>query len=198
MCRFIETIQLKNGNFLNLHYHQERMNRTISRFFGSDVTFDLRTFLTQNDFPLTGKYRCTLIYTKSERFLKIIEYKPKEIKFLRLRTDNDINYSWKFANRDELNRHLKEIPENEEIIIIKNGFVTDASYANLVFYDGKDWYTPSSPLLHGTKRRKLLDEGKIKEKQIRSHELKKFIKCSLINAMLDIGEKEVPVSRIIS
>lgn len=90
------------------------------------------------------------------------------------------------------------MPVDEELIIVKNGIITDTSYANLVFYNGKEWHTPSRPLLQGTKRQKLIDEGKIKEREIRVHDLKKFTKCSLINAMLDIGEIELPVNKIIS
>ncbi len=198
MCRFIETIQLKDGNFLNLQYHQERINRTFSKFFDRNDSFDLQAFLHEHNYPLTGKHRCTVTYTKNERHLKIIEYKPKEIKRLRLKHGDDIDYSWKYADRTELNNLLNELPGDEELIIIKNGFITDTSYANLVFYDGKNWYTPSRPLLQGTRRKKLMDEGKIKEREIHIRDLKKFTKCSLINAMLDIGEIELPINRIFS
>lgn len=198
MCRFIETIQLKDGCFLNLPYHQERMNRTFIRFFDNSYSFDLQIFLHKQECPLEGRHRCTLTYSKHERQLKIIEYKPKNIKRLRLKNCDDIDYSWKYADRTELNNMLKDIPVDEELIIIKNDLITDTSYANLVFYDGKDWFTPSRPLLQGTKREKLIEEGKIKEREIRVHDLKRFTKCSLINAMLDIGEIELPINRIFS
>lgn len=51
MCRFIETIQLKDGSFLNLQYHQERMDRTFIRYFDRSESFDLQTFLHEHNYP---------------------------------------------------------------------------------------------------------------------------------------------------
>jgi 4-amino-4-deoxychorismate lyase len=44
----------------------------------------------------------------------------------------------------------------DDIIIVRNGFVTDASYANLIFRKGDEWFTPATFLLAGTMRAFLL------------------------------------------
>lgn len=191
MSRFIETIQLKDGEFLNLDYHQWRVNRTFRTFFPAEKAFTLEDLLSDRDFPREGRFRCTLLYADEPGDLKIVPYKPKKINKLILKEVGEFEYSWKYADRSQLEKLIKALAPDEEIIIIKQGFVTDASYANLIFFDGKSWLTPSTPLLQGTKRQKLLEEGKITESLIRKEDLQKFSKCCLINAMLDPGEVEV-------
>ena len=71
----------------------------------------------------------------------------------------------------------------DEIIIIKNGKVTDCSIGNLIFRQGKKWYTPDSPLLLGTQREKLLREGKIQETTIFQEDIINFDEIKIINAM---------------
>ncbi|MFW5644381.1 MAG: aminotransferase class IV [Bacteroidota bacterium] len=196
MCRFIETLQLKEGKLLNLDYHQSRVNRTFSAFFPESTPFLLHRVLTEKDLPDSGKFKCTLHYAKKPIDFFVNAYVPRNIKKLRIQMVNKLDYSWKYADRSVFSRLVKDLHDDEEIIIIKEGFVTDASYANLAFFDGITWVTPSHPLLFGTKRQKLLSEGKIIEKAIRTDDIRKYRKCSLINAMLDLGELEVNVKMI--
>jgi len=64
-------------------------------------------------------------------------------------------------------------------------FVTDTSIANIAFYDNGMWKTPKNPLLKGTTRARLIDEGKLIEADIRVNELRNFSKVALLNAMID-------------
>jgi 4-amino-4-deoxychorismate lyase len=75
-----------------------------------------------------------------------------------------------------------------DIIIIKNGLVTDASSSNLVFKSSKGLFTPENYLLPGTKRRLLLDRKKIKEQRIRVEDIKTFDSVYFINAMIDLED----------
>ena len=76
--------------------------------------------------------------------------------------------------------------EGDDILIIKDLLVTDTSIANIAFEtSGGEWITPKNPLLKGTTRARLLDEGKLKEADIRVHELRSFTKVALLNAMID-------------
>ena len=79
---------------------------------------------------------------------------------------------------------------------MKNNLVTDSYYANLAFYDGSNWLTPKSYLLPGVKRQYLLEMGLISEIEISLVDIQSFQKISLINAMLNLGEIEIPVSSI--
>ena len=79
----------------------------------------------------------------------------------------------------------------DDIIIVKNGLVTDSFAANLLFFNGKDWVTPTTPLLKGTKRQLLLDRGIIIEKEIMEEDVFGFQKVGLINAMIDFEEMPI-------
>jgi len=72
----------------------------------------------------------------------------------------------------------------DEIIIEQNGYLTDTTIANIAFYDGERWITPAKPLLKGTMRAKLLDEGLLHEKEIKKEDLKNYSQVALINAMI--------------
>ena len=73
----------------------------------------------------------------------------------------------------------------DDILIVKNGLVTDTSFSNVAFLDGSRWLTPEHPLLEGTKRAKLLEAGILAEADIRPEEIYRFKKVRLINAMMD-------------
>ena len=73
----------------------------------------------------------------------------------------------------------------DDILIVKNGYITDTSIANIALYDGNSWITPKVPLLKGTTRQRYLDNAKILESDIKVQDLKKFSKIALLNAMID-------------
>ncbi|MEO0570500.1 MAG: aminotransferase class IV, partial [Bacteroidota bacterium] len=73
----------------------------------------------------------------------------------------------------------------DDILIVRKGWLTDSYYANIIFWDGTGWYTPSTYLLNGTKRSQLLQGGIIQEAPIQLKDLKSFKGFQLINAMLD-------------
>jgi 4-amino-4-deoxychorismate lyase len=97
---------------------------------------------------------------------------------------SDIEYSLKYANRDALNALLESNKDVDEVIIEKNGYLTDTTISNIAFFDGKQWMTPEKPLLEGTMRAKLIDEGFLKTKQIKKEDLQNYSQVGLMNAMI--------------
>lgn len=85
---------------------------------------------------------------------------------------------------------------HDEILIIKNGLVTDCFYYNVAFWDGKDWLTPKSPLLGGTARARLLDKGIIREADINAKIINSFEKICLFNALNDFGKVELSTEQL--
>jgi 4-amino-4-deoxychorismate lyase len=73
--------------------------------------------------------------------------------------------------------------------MVQNGLITDTSISNLIFFDGKEWFTPANPILQGTCRDRLMAEGRLIAKEIRIDDLDLFIGCKLINAMRDPEEE---------
>lgn len=81
-------------------------------------------------------------------------------------------------------------------LIVRNGLLTDTSIANIALWNGLHWYTPAHPLLKGTHRARLLDEGILTERDIPVEEIKQYQKICLFNAMLHFGEMELPCTQI--
>lgn len=107
---------------------------------------------------------------------------------------SDIEYDHKYANREALDALRIAHPDTDDVIIEQEGFLTDTTIANIAFYDGKQWITPKKPLLRGTMRAKLIDEGWLKTKDIRREDLPKYTHVALMNAM--IGFKILNINTI--
>jgi 4-amino-4-deoxychorismate lyase len=188
MCQFVETICIENGKPRNLSYHVQRLNLTMRTFFPESKAIGEHELLT--DIPnVQGLQKARVVYDENgitER--SFAPYSIRKINSIAIVEGNDISYSWKSTDRSALMRLREKAPDYDEVIIIKNGCVTDTSYTNLCFFDGKEWLTPDTPLLRGTMRQKLLDEGIIREARILKTDLHKFQSVSLINAMMPLGE----------
>ena len=114
-----------------------------------------------------------------------------------MRLIDRIDYSFKSADRSSLNRLTAQKGDCDEIIIVKNGLVTDTSFTNIAVFDGEQWLTPRHPLLMGTKRACLLEKRILKEADISVEALMRAQKVSLINAMIDLGEREIALENVI-
>jgi 4-amino-4-deoxychorismate lyase len=180
---FIETFKVTNSNIDNLYFHNLRFNNTRKFFFNSNF-LNLQSLIKN-----IKNSRCRIIYNNQILNIEYFPIQKREFKSFKIVKCNDIDYSFKYKNRDKLNS-LKD--ENyDEVIIIKNGLITDTTISNLAFFDGKEWLTPKEPLLKGTYREKLLDEKIIKEANISIDELKKFQKFAMINAILEFQEIDI-------
>ncbi len=109
-----------------------------------------------------------------------------------------IDYHFKYADRTPLLQLLELRGACDDVLIVRHGEITDTSYSNILLFDGTRYVTPRASLLNGTKRRRLLEEGRIEEAAIRPSDLPRFQTLHLINAMLDIEDNiSLPVSRIL-
>lgn len=193
MCQFVETICIENVKPRNLSYHVQRLNLTMRTFFPESKAIGEHELLT--DIPnVQGLQKARVVYDENGiAECSFAPYTIRKINSIAIVEGNDISYSWKSTDRSALMRLREKAPDYDEVIIIKNGCVTDTSYTNLCFFDGKEWLTPDTPLLRGTMRQKLLDEGIIREARILKTDLHKFQSVSLINAMMPLGELLLPL-----
>ena len=200
--QFVETIKIKNGKALALPYHQARMERTIRRFFPSFPSFTSFPSIASADINLSSLispkeemdfYKARVVYgAQGVEAIEYAPYKMKEIHSLKVVEDDSIDYTYKSTDRSALNALAAQKGDCDEIIIIKNGLITDTSFTNLALFDGNRWLTPPKhPLLLGTKRAQLLEAGIIEEAELTLEDLRKAEKVSLFNAMIDFGEREV-------
>ena len=191
MCQLIETIKCKNANLFNLKWHNIRFNHARKLCFGKTDTLDLSEIISVPEKANTGLFRCRVTYSEKVEEIKFIPHRFRKIESLKLIYDDSINYSLKYSDRKKLNNLFAKRGSCDDILIVKNGLITDTSIANIVFFDGEKWWTPDTPLLQGTQRAKLLAEKKILECRISLSDLKRFEKAGLINAMWNL--KNMPL-----
>jgi 4-amino-4-deoxychorismate lyase len=196
MSRLFESIKIVERIPLHLDYHTARLNRSRRELFGSVDTIDLREALDlPRDLPPTV-HKCRVEYATGIERIEFIPYEPRPVTTLALVTCDTVEYPHKFVDRASLNRLLVGISA-DDILIVKHGLITDSSIANVVFLDGSRWLTPAIPLLPGTARARLLDEGRIAAAEIRADDLGRFTQAALINAMLDLDEtRHIPIGAI--
>ena len=188
MFRLLETIKCIDGKLQNLNYHQQRVEKSVAEIYRSGIVIDLANEISIPGFAKNGLYKCRLVYSNVIEKADFSAYQFRQIKSLKVVEANKIDYHLKFENRLELEQLFSKRGDCDDIIIVKNGLVTDSFAANLVFFDGTTWWTPNSPLLPGTQRKRLLDTEKISEQTIRIKDLHNFQKAGLINAFNSIEE----------
>lgn len=191
MSPLIETIKCKNGELFNKEFHQARFKLALIDYFHVSSIINLFDFIEIPDFAKSGLFRCRVTFTGQIEKIEFFPHQYREIKSLKFIEDNFIDYSYKYANREKLTQLFEKRGNCDDILIIKNGCITDSYTANPVFSDGRKWWTPETPLLKGTKRAQLLKEKKIFECKIRPEDIIKFEKAGLINAMQDIDDMPV-------
>lgn len=183
--RCIETICLLDGQLQNLEQHNARLNQSRRVLYDSHDEWDLGQLITLPQNIETGLFKCRVVYGK---ILEKIEFEPytiRPIKVLKLVTANDLDYAFKYQDRAHLLQLFAQRGQADDVLIIKNGLLTDTSYANVAFWDGARWLTPALPLLAGTKRAQLLQNGELLEQKIRVQELANFSCTRIFNAMFD-------------
>jgi len=197
MSLLLESIKLLNGQFENLFQHEQRMNRSLKMLCGVTTHFDLERFLEKMDHPRHGLFKCRIVYDDITSDIEFIPYIPKPVNTIRVIENDRINYTFKYVDRKAIDRMFEARNGCDDILIIKGDVVTDASYANIVFRKGRNWYTPWSPLLKGTMRAFLLERDLIREEEIRVEDINTYEGFKLVNAMIGFDSPEQPVSNII-
>ncbi len=191
MYQLLESIRLKDGIPENLEYHQARMNRSMAELYPAAKKILLSEAIhVPFDFS-AGLYKIRILYRAEIEKTEIEPYHIRSIQSLNIVRHETIDYHLKYTDRQILQQLFAMRGECDDIIIVKDGFVTDAFAANLVFFDGTKWATPTTPLLRGTRRQGLIDQGIISEQIIREEDIFSFQQVGLINAM--VGFEEMPV-----
>ena len=196
MSLLFETIRICNGEPFNLVLHEQRLNLSRRKLFGSTGGISLARHIRIPDGCRSGAYRCRVIYEESIISTEFMPYLPASVRTIKIVTADDIDYSLKYLDRTCLTG-LIDRNAADDVLIVKNGRVTDTSYSNIVFTDGRQWLTPDTPLLRGTMREKLLLEGTIKEERITADDLNRFTHFRLINAMLEFNAPLLPIKNIV-
>jgi 4-amino-4-deoxychorismate lyase len=179
--KLLETIRIEDGKIHNLPYHERRMRRALDRFYPSSDIPALSEVL--EDYPSKGLYRCRVIYAED---IEKIEYLPyfRQEKKLFAAVEFEGNYEYKYSERKEFEILTQLYPDVDELILCKNGLLTDTTTANIALLKKGKWLTPASPLLEGTTRERLLEEGFLSTADLYIDEIDSFDGFALMNAMI--------------
>ncbi|WP_069637773.1 aminotransferase class IV [Campylobacter pinnipediorum] len=179
-----ETIKLVDHKPQNLKYHISRAKNSIDK----TLEFDFEDILekTSSEAPL-GIVRAKIIYNLEGEFIRseFYPYKARNFRNFYIVSAN-VDYSRKFLNRSLID---KAKCNYEEIIIVKDGFVTDTSIANIAIFDN-GWITPKTPLLKGTCRARLIENGFLRQEDISINRLMNTKRFAIMNALIDFYEIE--------
>lgn len=185
MCPLIESIKVENRCLQHIEWHNKRFNEARRELFGIQTAIKLEELIAIPQALDNTVYKCRIVYQKEIEKIEFEPYKIRSIKKVKLIHAPNIDYDFKYLDRTVINNLYKLRETADDILIIQNGSITDCSYANVVLYDGNTWVTPSSFLLNGTQRQRLLFEKKIQERAISEDDLHLYTKAKPINAMLD-------------
>lgn len=177
---YIESIRVEGGRIHHLDYHQQRVDRVAS--------LSLHEVCASLVLPPEGCYKLRLTYSPSAVLdVSLTPYVPRRVTTLRLVVDDTIEYATKRADRSALNRLHDLRGDCDDVLIVRNGFLTDTSYCNLLLGDGSEWVTPDTPLLPGTCRARLIAEGLVRPLSLRPADLSRYPYFLLVNALLDFN-----------
>lgn len=187
-----ETLCIENGQVQNLALHQQRYENSLREFYAGQPykIFSLAKILQKNTALWANLQspiiRCRIDYNATQYHLQCFPYQRKTYQRFHPVICDDIDYHLKYSDRAIFNELLKQKGDCDEIIIVKQGKITDCTIGNLILRQGSQWFTPDSPLLIGTQRSKLLQERKIIEREILLSDLHLYQEIRLINALNSI------------
>lgn len=199
MSPLVESIKLQDGKLFNLGYHQNRMNDALAELFPEATIIELVKVISIPENCRVGLFKVRVLYGPSVEAVEIEPYHFRTIQSLKVVHHESIDYHLKYTDRQILQQLYAQRGNADDIIIVKNGLVTDSFAANLIFFNGQKWLTPNTPLLKGTQRQYLLEQGIITEFEIRESDISAFHKVGLVNAMVSFEDMPViPVEKIYS
>lgn len=183
MFQFIESIAIENGVAPLADMHHSRMQRTAAAHFTS---FDLPHPLELIKVPAemsSSKVKCRILYSNRIEKIEYEPYQARAIRHLRLVNGDHVAYHFKFADRTALDDLFALRADCDDILIQRNGLITDTSIANVLLLKDGIWYTPERPLLMGVQREMLIVNGTVVPASIAVADLFQYEKIMCVNAM---------------
>tara|TARA_B100000925_G_scaffold231780_1_gene180300 strand:- start:676 stop:1272 length:597 start_codon:yes stop_codon:yes gene_type:complete len=197
MYPLFESLCVQDGKLLNSQWHENRFQTSYNQYYGSPAPFFLLEGLNiPNNFS-KGRVKLRIRYNQKDRIFHFEHYQTQKIESLQLVYTEELDYSYKYTERENLNALFAQKGKSDDVLIVKKGRITDSLYANVVFFDGNEWWTPNHPLLKGTCRARLLSQEIIKEILLEVNDLKNFKGLKLINAMRDMDQPIIPIENLI-
>lgn len=194
MSLFFETICIVQTKALRLPYHQKRVHSSLQHIKAT-LNIDLHKVLSQFDLTAYQKRtRCRIDYGPTGvTQVQFLPYVPRKVEKLRL-VHTHMDYAQKRCDRSELDALFAQRGDADDVLLVKEGLLTDSTIANIALQIGQSWYTPEKPLLAGTHRAALIEAGLLIPAPLRVADLQATKTIRLFNAMLQWGEIELKCS----
>lgn len=173
-----ETICVLNGKAQHLAFHEARMHAAI----GLPLLFDLAACVVHKQ---QGIYRCKVIYDTSGSLHQVafFPYQKRRISVLKV-VETELAYPKKYLDRSALDGLFAARGEADDVLMMHKGLISDTTIANVAILSDGIWITPQTPLLAGTTRARLLQEGKLQARDFGLDELLNASGFALMNAMI--------------
>lgn len=181
---------------MNIRYHNQRCNQARAHLLGCHSPIDLRKHIHVPHHLFNTVLKCRITYRVEVESVEYIPYVIKPIHCLQVVMDNTISYPFKYVDRKVLDDCYARRQMGDDVLIIKEGVITDTYYGNIALWANGKWYTPLKPLLKGTRRQQLLDNNRIQLKDIRLDHINQYTKISVFNAMIPLGKIILNINKV--
>ncbi|MDB2330059.1 aminotransferase class IV [Candidatus Arcticimaribacter forsetii] len=188
MYPLFESIRVEGGNVHLLQYHQKRLERSYLYMFKKKCAWQLNSMIPE--LPKERSYKLRFLYNKDRFTFELLPYTSRKIECLKLIEIDSYSYDHKFTDRSGLDNAYKLRGDCDDVLLTKNGFLTDTSYCNILLFDGTKWVTPEKPLFEGVQREFLIDQQRVIPMQIHVNDLSDFISFQLVNALNPFEENQ--------
>ena len=172
-----ETLRVEAGRVMHLRWHQARLDRTCRA--SGWPRYDLAALLS----PPPGEWRCRFVYHANGFETAYLPLRTRRVETLKTVADETLEYAFKFTDRSRLDALYERRGAADDVLIVRHGLVTDTTIANVAFFIQGRWLTPDRPLLGGTTRARLLDEGLLVEAEVTEKMARKAEKIAVMNAL---------------
>lgn len=197
MESLLETFCVADGQILNAQYHAARVAWSTGESSPMARMLDALQAQIAAQGATCGKWRATVEYSLAGvKEVRMIPYKVPNIAWLQLSRIEENIYAKKWADRSRLNAYKSPLATGVEPLFILNGMTADTTFTNVVLEREGRLFTPTTPLLRGTKRAQLLATHTVEAVPVRAEDIQRYQFVHLINAMLDPGDLVIPTGCI--
>ncbi len=175
-----ETLRIEDGRLMHLSWHNGRMNRCRREIFGAKEELDISKYV--GNIPDRGVYRCKVYYTLYIESVDISPYLHTPLRILGV-VEADMDYGCKYADRSFFEKLRALSPDMDDVVIVRDGLLSDTTTANIALQIDDEWFTPAKPLLEGTTRKRLLEEGRLRERDLHIGDLYDCDSLAVMNAL---------------
>ncbi len=176
----LETVRIENGKAFNLEWHNRRLNTSRRELFGASNKLDIKEYL--RNLPSHGIWRARVLYRLDIEKIEILPYAlrlPRRFALAEFKGE----YRYKYANRTLFEKLKATYPLADELLLCRNGALSDTTIANIALFKQGCWFTPERPLLNGTTRERLLAQRRVVPAHIPCKSLEEFEALAVMNAM---------------